>query len=91
MDNLKKYQILLCGKYRNLFIKGAFPSLKKNKNKEYKKVIHYNHKYTELDIVESDSLFDIEEQLNQNFIKHSFKQDGIFILFVVDATDDNYL
>ena len=91
MDNHKKYQILLCGKYKNLFIRGAFPSIKKRKNKQYKKVIHYNHNFIDINILELDNINSIEEQINHNFINNNFKQDGIFVLFVIDATDDNYI
>ena len=57
--NIKKFQFLLTGQYRNLFIRGAFPSLKKRKNKEYKKIIHYNNNLIEINILDVDDPFSI--------------------------------
>ena len=82
----KKYKILLMGEYRNLFIRGAFPSLKKRKNKEYKKSIHYNNNIIELSIIDIDEPSLIENQINLN---NNIRLDGIIALFVIDATDDN--
>ena len=82
----KKYRILLMGEYRNLFIRGAFPSLKKRKNKEYKKIIHYNNNIIELSIIDIDEPSLIENQINLN---NNIRLDGIIALFVIDATDDN--
>ena len=84
----KKFRILLMGEYRNLFIRGAFPSLKKRKNKEYKKIIHYNNNIIELSIIDIDDPSLIVNYVNKNNNK---KEDGIIALFVIDATNDNNL
>ena len=84
----RKFQILLMGQYKNLFIRGAFPSLKKSSNKEYKKIINYNNCSIEIDIIEIDDPSFIEEE---NIIKNNIQNDGIIALFVIDGTDENYL
>ena len=92
MDNqkiTKKFRILLMGEYRNLFIRGAFPSLKKRKNKEYKKIIHYNNNIIELSILDIDEPFLIEKLINKD--NNNIKEDGIIALFAIDATDENSL
>ena len=89
--NIKKFQVLLMGNYRNLFLRGAFPSLKKRKMKEYKKNIHYKNNIIELSITEIDNPSLIEKQLNQDIFQTNMQQDGIVVLFVIDATDDNSL
>ena len=79
------------GQYRNLFLRGAYPSLKKKKMKEYKKNIYYNNNIVELSIQEIDNPLLIEKQLNQDIFRANIQQDGIIALFVIDATDHNSL
>ena len=94
MENQKKNQkfiILLMGQYKNLFIRGAFPSFKKRKNNRYKKIIHYANNIIEIDIIDIDDNLTIEEQINPELFQDDFLQNNIIALFVIDITDDNYI
>ena len=83
----KKYLILLIGPYKSLFIKGAFPSLKKKKDNEYKKVIHYNDNLIEISIIEIDDPYSMK--LDQ--FKNNIKKCDILALFAIDGTDESLL
>ena len=78
MENLKatkKFVILLMGKYRNFFIRGAFPSLIKRKKEEYKKIIYYNYSIIELTILNIDE-YSIEEKKNaENYLYNNLERD----------------
>ena len=86
-NNIQKHRILLMGQYKSLFIKGAFPSLKKNKDNEYKKVIHYNDNLIEISILEIDDPYamELDEFKNDN------QKSDILALFAIDGTDETFL
>ena len=75
------------GQYKSLFIKGAFPSLKKNKDNEYKKVIHYNDNLIEISILEIDDPYSME--LDE--FKNDNQKSDILALFAIDGTDETFL
>ena len=85
--NLQKYRILLMGQYKSLFIKGAFPSLKKKKDNEYKKIIHYNDNLIEISITEIDDPYSME--LDE--FKNDTQKSDILALFAIDGTDETFL
>ena len=86
-NNTQKYRILLMGQYKSLFIKGAFPSLKKKKDNEYQKVIHYDDNLIEISITEIDDPYSMEldELRNDN------QKNDILALFAIDGTDETFL
>ena len=84
---IQKHLILLMGQYKSLFIKGAFPSLKKNKDNEYKKVIHYNDNLIEISILEIDDPYSME--LDE--FKNDNQKSDILALFAIDGTDETFL
>ena len=86
-NNIQKHRILLMGQYKSLFIKGAFPSLKKNKDNEYKKVIHYNDNLIEISILEIDDPYSME--LDE--FKNDNQKSDILALFAIDGTDETFL
>ena len=86
-NNIQKHRILLMGQYKSLFIKGAFPSLKKKKDNEYQKVIHYNDNLIEISILEIDDPYamELDEFKNDN------QKSDILALFAIDGTDETFL
>ena len=88
---IKKFIVLLMGQYKNMFIRGAFPSLIKRKTKKYKKIINYANNIIELDIIDINDNSPIENQINPNLFQDNFIQNEIIALFVIDITDDNYI
>ena len=88
---IKKFIVLLMGQYKNMFIRGAFPSLIKRKTKKYKKIINYANNIIELDITDINDNSPIENQINPNLFQDNFIQNEIIALFVIDITDDNYI
>ena len=83
----QRHRILLMGQYKSLFIKGAFPSLKKKKDNEYQKIIHYNDNLIEISIIEIDDPYSME--LDE--FKNDNQKSDILALFAIDGTDETFL
>ena len=83
----QRHRILLMGQYKSLFIKGAFPSLKKKKDKEYQKIIHFNDNLIEISIIEIDDPYSME--LDE--FKNDNQKSDILALFAIDGTDETFL